>query len=198
MASDKEGAVSDRSGGVGARGDSPRLCKRRLIVNADDFGVSLSANRAIIQAHREGILTSASLMVNEPGFESAVELARQNPDLGVGLHLTLLCGHSTLAQDKIPGLVDSENKFTDGPVRAGFRYFFDPGLREQLRQEIRAQFQKFESTGLALDHVNGHLHLHLHPVVFGILMEDAGELGLERVRLTFDPFWLNTRLAAGH
>src|SRR5439155_18095351 len=81
--------------------------------------------------------------------------------------------------------------------RAGFRYFFRRPLREQLREEIHAQFQKFRATGLPLDHVNGHLHLHLHPTVFCILMEDSVSLGIERLRLTFDPFWLNARLASG-
>src|SRR5215475_12435062 len=80
--------------------------RRRLVVNADDFGRSTSINQAVIRAHREGILTSASLMVNEAGFEEAVRLARENPRLGVGLHLTLLCGHATLSPEKIPGLVE--------------------------------------------------------------------------------------------
>src|SRR5262249_40716320 len=77
---------------------------RRLIVNADDFGLSVSVNQAVIRAHREGILTSASLMVNEPGFEDAVKLARENSRLGVGLHLTLLFGHSALPPEAVPGL----------------------------------------------------------------------------------------------
>ena len=76
---------------------------RRLIVNADDFGRSASINQAVIRAHREGILTTTSLMVNEPAFEEAVALARENPTLGVGLHLTLLCGHSALPPEEIPG-----------------------------------------------------------------------------------------------
>src|SRR6266550_4572582 len=96
---------------------------RRLIVNADDFGRSASINQAVIRAHREGILTSASLMVNEPAFEEAVELARANPKLGVGLHLTLICGHSALPADKIPGLVNAQKEFTQSPAQAGFRYF---------------------------------------------------------------------------
>ncbi len=69
---------------------------RRLIVNADDFGASSAVNQAVVRAHREGILTTASLMVNEPGAEEAVALARENPRLGVGLHLTFLFGHSAL------------------------------------------------------------------------------------------------------
>src|SRR5258706_3809377 len=171
---------------------------RRLIVNADDFGRSAAINAAVIRAHREGILTAASLMVNEPAFEEAVALARENPRLGVGLHLTLLCGHSALPQERIPGLVNGQKEFANHPAGVGFRYFFHRSLRGQLREEIHAQFQKFRATGLPLDHVNGHLHLHLHPAVFRILIADAAALGIERLRLTFDPFWLNLRLASGH
>jgi len=171
--------------------------RRRLIVNADDFGRTSSINQAVIRAHREGILTTSSLMVNEPAFEEAVALARDHPTLGVGLHLTLLCGHSALPSEKIPGLVNGRQEFTNSPAAAGFRYFFHSRLREQLRAELHAQFQKFNATGLPLDHVNGHLHMHLHPAAFDILMEDAAKLGIRRMRLTFDPLLLNLRLARG-
>jgi hopanoid biosynthesis associated protein HpnK len=170
----------------------------RLIVNADDFGRSHSINQAVIRAHREGILTAASLMVNEPGFDEAVALARENPKLGVGLHLTLLCGKSTLPPEKIPGLVNVRGEFSIKPVAAGFRYFFNRSLREQLRAEIHAQFEKFHATGLALDHVDGHLHLHLHPTVFRILMEDAASLGIQRLRLTRDCLQQSAHVARGH
>jgi hopanoid biosynthesis associated protein HpnK len=177
---------------------SPSPALRRLIVNADDFGRSASINQAVIRAHREGILTTASLMVNEPACEEAVAIARQNPKLGVGLHLTLIHGHSALPPESIPGLVNGRKEFTNNPASAGFRYFFQRSLRAQLRQEIHAQFKRFLATGLPLDHVNGHLHLHLHPTVLRILMEDAAQLGIQRLRLTFDPFRLNLRLASGH
>ena len=171
--------------------------QRRLIVNADDFGLSPSVNEAVIRAHRDGILTSASLMVNEPGFDEAVKLANENPKLGVGLHLTFLMGHSALPPEKIPGLVNARGEFSENPVATGFRFFFKRSLREQLRAEIRAQFEKFHATGLPLDHVNGHLHLHLHPVVFGILMENAERWGITALRLTDDRLGLNARLAPG-
>jgi len=172
--------------------------RRRLIVNADDFGRSRSINAAVIRAHREGILTTASLMVSEEASDEAVALARENPGLGVGLHLTLLCGHSALRPEKIPGLVNHRREFDNSPAGVGFRYFFSRKLRGQLRDEIAAQFDQFRATGLPLDHVNGHLHLHVHPTVFAILMENAAAWGITHLRLTRDPFWFNARLVRGH
>ena len=171
---------------------------RRLIVNADDFGRSHSINQAVIRAHREGILTTASLMVNEPALHEAVTLANENPKLGVGLHLTLLMGHSALPPEKIPGLVNSRGEFSESPVGIGLNYFFKRNLREQLRAEIHAQFEKFHVTGLALDHVNGHLHLHLHPTIFKILMEDSEKLGIRHLRLTRDCFARSRLMSRGH
>jgi hopanoid biosynthesis associated protein HpnK len=170
---------------------------RRLIVNADDFGGATAINQAVIRAHREGILTTASLMVNEPGLAEAVQLARENPRLGVGLHLTLLMGHSALPPEKIPGLANRRGEFSNSPAGVGTRYFFQRGLRSQLRAEIHAQFEKFHATGLALDHVNGHLHMHLHPAVFSILMEDAVSLGIRHMRLTRDCLSRSRRMARG-
>ncbi|HKI68012.1 MAG TPA: hopanoid biosynthesis-associated protein HpnK [Verrucomicrobiae bacterium] len=171
---------------------------RRLIVNADDFGRSSSVNQAVIRAHREGILSSASLMVNEPACGEAVALAQETPRLGVGLHLTLLCGHSALKHETIPGLANERGEFSQSPVGVGMKYFFQRSLREQLRSEIHEQFARFRATGLQLDHLNGHLHLHLHPTVFGILMEDADKLGLKHIRLTRDCLARSRRMARGH
>jgi hopanoid biosynthesis associated protein HpnK len=171
---------------------------RRLIVNADDLGLSSSVNEAVIRAHREGILTTASLMVNENGFDQAVKLAKENPELGVGLHLTLLQGHSAFPSEKIPGLVNVRGEFSESPVGVGMNYFFKCSLREQLRAEIHAQFEKFHATGLPLDHVNGHLHLHLHPAIFKILMDDSEKLRVRHLRLTRDCFARSRRISRGH
>jgi len=170
---------------------------RRLIINADDFGLSHEVNAAVIRAHTAGVLTTASLMVNEDGFGEAVDLARQHPRLGVGLHLTLVCGRSALPPTEIPNLVDAQQQFPNCPVSAGMKFFFDRRCRQQLEREITAQFEKFLATGLALDHVNGHLHFHLHPTVFGIVIKHARRWKVRQVRLTRDPFWLNARLARG-
>jgi hopanoid biosynthesis associated protein HpnK len=169
----------------------------RLIINADDFGLSREVNAAVIRAHTEGVLTTASLMVNEEGFDNAVELARNHPRLGVGLHLSLVCGHSALPHRDIPNLVDEQRRFPACPVSAGFKFFFDPRCRQQLAREVSAQFEKFRATGLPLDHVNGHLHFHLHPAVFSIVMQNARRWNVRHVRLTHDPFWFNAKLARG-
>jgi hopanoid biosynthesis associated protein HpnK len=170
---------------------------RRLVVNADDFGRSHSINTAVIRAHREGILTTASLMVNGAACDEAVALAKENPKLGVGLHLSLVCGTSALSHEEIPGLVDAGQNFSNDPVGVGFRYFARRHLRPQLEAEIAAQFEKFRRTGFDLDHVNGHLNLHLHPTVFDILRANAARWGIRHLRVTRDLFWLNARLVGG-
>jgi hopanoid biosynthesis associated protein HpnK len=170
---------------------------RRLIVNADDFGLSEPANLAILRAHSEGILTSASLMVAGDAARSAIELARQNPRLGVGLHLTLVRGRAATAPGRIPMLVNSVGNFRDEPVAAGLRYFFDRRIRSELELEVEAQFAAFESTGLKLDHVNGHLNLHLHPVIAPMVLKRLARTPDAGLRLTRDPFRLNLRLASG-
>ncbi|HEY3855813.1 MAG TPA: hopanoid biosynthesis-associated protein HpnK [Verrucomicrobiae bacterium] len=171
--------------------------KRRLIVNADDFGRSKSINEAVIRAHTEGILTTASLMVNEPDAEEAARLAKEHPRLGVGLHLALVCGKAALPTEKIPHLADANGQFSESAVGAGFKYFFSSKCRMELEAEIDAQFERFHATGLPLDHVNGHLNIHLHPVVFGILVDNAEKWGIRTMRLTRDLFFVNARLASG-
>jgi hopanoid biosynthesis associated protein HpnK len=170
---------------------------RRLVVNADDFGRAHSINQAVLQAHEAGILTSASLMVTGGALDGAVEVAQAHPRLGVGLHLCLACGRAALKPTQIPNLVDDRYHFSDSAVWAGFRYFFNRELRWQLRHEIEAQLLKFRSTGLPLDHVDGHLNLHLHPTVVSLLEHHGPKWGVRHFRLTRDPFWLNARLAGG-
>jgi len=171
--------------------------RRRLVVNADDFGRSPSINEAVIRAHREGILTTASLMVTGEAAEEAVRLARETPTLGVGLHLTLVHGSSVLPPSRIPGLVDSRGQFSNQPALAGLRYWLRRGLREELKAELAAQFERFRDTGLTLDHVNGHLHLHLHPVVFDLLAAHSRDWGVKALRLTRDSLRLSLRCQAG-
>lgn len=169
----------------------------RLIVNADDFGRSHRRNLAIIEAHRQGILTSASLMPGGEAFDEAVVLARENPRLGVGLHVTLVCGNAVLPHERIPELTDAQGRFSNDPVRAGIEFFFKRALQPQIAAEITAQFERFAQTELTLDHVNGHLNIHLHPAVFKVLMARAGDTGFKNFRLTRDWFWMSARMTSG-
>jgi hopanoid biosynthesis associated protein HpnK len=175
-----------------------KIGSKRLVVNADDFGRSAGHNAAIYKAHHKGILSTASLMVNEPGFDEAVRMAKDSPRLGIGLHLTLVCGHSALSSGQIPGLANLQGEFSNSPAATGFRYFFNRSLREQLRREINAQFEKFHGTGLFIDHVNGHLHMHLHPTVFEVLVEEADRVGIRNMRLTRDPLSVDRELSSGN
>jgi hopanoid biosynthesis associated protein HpnK len=154
-----------------------------LIINGDDFGYSEAVNRAIITAHQAGVLTSASLMVNERAADDAVRRARENPRLAVGLHLALALGRAALPAAEIPHLVDARGNFTDSPFRAGLNYYFHPAARREVRREMRAQFDQFAATGLPCSHVDGHAHLHMHPVIFKTLIEFCEEYGVRRVRV---------------
>lgn len=161
--------------------------RRRLIVSADDFGLSAGANAGIIRAHREGILGDASLMVNGQAFAEAVELAREHSRLSVGLHLMLVQGRAASPPAQIPLLAGPDGLFGNMPVVAGMRYFFIPGVRAQLRREIVAQLDRFQATGLPLSHVDGHLTIHMHPVVLDILLDVRERYGIRCVRLPREP-----------
>lgn len=160
---------------------------KRLIVTADDFGASANVNEAIEKAHLDGILTTASLMVAAPEAADAVARAKRLPGLKVGLHVVVVRGRPVLPPAEIPDLVDAAGELDTNLVRAGVRYFFLPHVRRQLAREIRAQFEGFRATGLDLDHVNAHNHMHLHPSVLGLILEIGREHGLKAVRLPFEP-----------
>jgi chitin disaccharide deacetylase len=160
---------------------------KRIIITGDDFGLAVPVNEAIVEAHRTGILTTASLMVGAEACRDAVERARKHPSLRVGLHLTLVEGKSVLNPQEIPDMVDFRGEFPTHLARAGFRFFFRPGIRKQLEAEIRAQFEAFHKTGFALDHVNAHNHMHLHPTLLGLILKVGKDYGLKAVRLPKEP-----------
>ncbi len=157
---------------------------RQLIITSDDFGLSPGVNTAVEKAWRDGILTCASVMAGATAFDEAVGIARRNPGLQVGLHLTLVQGSAVLPPDEIPGLVDAAGNFRDNPVAAGMRYFFDKGLHKQLQREIEAQIRRVKDAGIPLTHIDGHLNIHLHPTVFSILGELMPRYGITSFRLS--------------
>lgn len=153
---------------------------KRLIVTADDFGYSEAVNEAVLRAHREGILRHASLLVTGAAAVEAARRARAEcPELGVGLHLNLCFGASaTDCPELAPG-----GRFPDDPARCGARYFFDGGLERLLERELRAQFERFLALGLAPSHVDGHLNIHVHPVLWPMVLRLSREHGFRRIRL---------------
>lgn len=158
-----------------------------MIVTGDDFGLSVAVNEAIENAHQKGILTTTSLMVNAPSTEDAVARAKKLNDLSVGLHLVLSAGKACLSPNEIPDLVDASGHFPDNDVSSGIRMFFVSDVKQQLALEIRAQFEAFKQTGLKLDHVNAHRHMHLHPTVLNLIIEIGKDYGLTAVRLPHEP-----------
>lgn len=166
---------------------------RQLIVTGDDFGLAVPVNEAIEEAHCRGILTTASLMVGAEAAADAVERAKRMPRLKVGLHLVLVEGHAVLSAHAIPDLVDEDGEFSRHLVRAGINFFCRPGVRQQLEAEIRAQFETFQKTGLSLDHVNAHNHMHLHPTVLGLVLKVGRDYGCPAVRVPYEPFLASWR-----
>jgi hopanoid biosynthesis associated protein HpnK len=160
---------------------------RTVTTTADDFGLTESVNVAVEQAHRKGCLHAASLMVGAPAAANAVCVARANPGLRVGLHLVVIEGPSVLEHAAIPDLVDSDGQFPSDQLLLGINYFFRPHVRRQLEAEIRAQFDAFAHTGLTLDHVNAHKHMHLHPTVGAMLLRIGRDYGLRRIRVPAEP-----------
>jgi len=158
----------------------------QAIFTADDFGRSSTINAAVIRAHQDGVLTSASLMVTGDAFEEAVELALRHPTLAVGLHLVTGAGRAALSAHRIPHLAGPDGYFLGNPASLGLRCFFNRAAQMELAAEIEAQLQRFAQTGLPLDHVNGHYHMHLHPTVLRSLVPLAQRYGARGFRLPRD------------
>ena len=163
------------------------MAAKALIVSGDDFGAAVEVNEGIVRAHRDGILTQTSLMVTGDAAAHAVALARDNPRLAVGLHLVLAQGRPAAPRDQIPELVRPDGAFRDSPIPNGIRYAWTAvhaAGRRQLVREIEAQLDAFAATGLPLAHVDGHLNMHLHPMVLTILVDLAPRYGIRAVRLS--------------
>lgn len=159
----------------------------RLIFTADDFGLSPAVNEAVERAHREGVLTAASLMVGERAAPEAVEVARRNPGLAVGLHLTLTDGTPVLPPERVPALVRADGRFRDGMAGMGLALAASAPARAQLRAEVAAQVAAFRATGLGCDHLNAHKHFHMHPVIAAVAFRAARDAGIRAVRVPWEP-----------
>ena len=155
----------------------------KKIFNADDFGISKGVNAAIVEAYNDGILNSASLMVNQKYASEAVDLATQMPNLKLGLHLNLTNEYPAAPKEKIPLLVDKNGKLKNGFVNLLILSFLHPfDFAKQIETEIRAQVQKYQAFGLELNHIDGHRHVHLIPGVFKVVRKVAEENNVKRIR----------------
>ncbi len=160
---------------------------KRLVVTADDFGLSLEVNEAVEQAHRTGILSAASLMVSAPAAADAAARARRLPSLRVGLHLVLVEAWPTLTPADLPALIGANGLIRADMGRLGLDLALKASARRQLRAEIAAQFAAYADTGLPLDHVNAHKHFHVHPLVAGEVLAIGRPYGMRAIRVPREP-----------
>jgi hopanoid biosynthesis associated protein HpnK len=142
---------------------------KQLIVNADDLGLTPGVNRGILRAFKDGIVTSASLLVTGSAFGEAVALARQNPELDVGLHLALVEEQAVLGCQVLPTLVDETGRFPRTSGEFFRRAFLGRISWDEVERELGAQIVRFQKTGLRLSHLDSHQHLHMFPPVFQIV-----------------------------
>ncbi|MCJ2139944.1 hopanoid biosynthesis-associated protein HpnK [Methylobacterium sp. E-066] len=160
---------------------------KRLVVTADDFGLSLEVNEAVEQAHCAGILTAASLMVSAPAAADAVARAKRMPSLRVGLHLVLVEAWPTVPATQLPDLTDAAGLMRADMALVGLDLARKPAARRQLAAEITAQFDVYRATGLPLDHVNAHKHFHVHPLIAGAVLRIGRGYGMRAIRVPREP-----------
>lgn len=156
---------------------------RSVIINADDFGLSPGVNRGIVSAYREGVLTSTTMLVNLEFFEDAVRLARENPDLPVGIHLSLLWGKPVSPAADVATLVDGDGCFPRSLTTLARRYFLGRLSPDQVTLELRNQIRAFLDAGLKPTHVDTHKHVHCLSGILDSLISAAREFGIDKVRL---------------
>jgi len=165
----------------------------RLIVNADDFGLTRGINRAVAELHAAGALTSATLMANGAAFDDSVSIARANPSLGVGCHIVLTDGEPVCPPESIPTLIGSDGR-TFRPKLVKFLQALIAGRvrAEDIAREAAAQIEKLQRVGINITHLDTHKHTHLFPMVARPLLEVAERVGIRAVRNPFEPDWNRT------
>lgn len=160
---------------------------RRLIVNADDFGLTRGVNRGIVEAHTKGVVTSATLMANASGFDDAVEIARSSPALSVGCHLVLVDGAPVASAARISTLVNKSDstQFEKSISRFAVRAFRGKMNPSDVETEVVAQIQKLQAIGIRPSHVDTHKHTHIFPQILAPVLRAAKACGVRAVRNPF-------------
>lgn len=161
-----------------------------LIVNADDFGLTSGVNRAIVELHQAGVLTSTTLMAKAAATAEAIALARANPTLGVGCHLVLVDGQPVLPPHQVPTLIDSHTGFFPPRLTTFLRRLFTGRVRsDEIEAEAAAQIALLQSRGLHLTHIDTHKHTHMFPQVLRPVLRAASAADIHAVRNPFEPEW---------
>lgn len=162
----------------------------RLIVNADDFGLTGGVNRAIVELHRAGVLTSATLMARAAATEGAIELAHATASLGVGCHVVLVDGDPVLPPQEIPSLVDRRTGRLQPTLGAFLQRLLAGRIRSrEIETEATAQIALLQSRGLVLTHIDTHKHVHMFQAVLRPVLRAAKSAGIRAVRNPFEPQW---------
>ena len=170
---------------------------RNLIVNADDLGWTDGVNRGIVEAHRKGLVMSTTLLANGRAFEGALEAARQNPELGIGVHLNLGDGRPTAPADEVRGLLNGAGEL-DGATEGLLLRIASRRLRmEEVEREWDAQIGKIRGSGIAPTHLDGHKHVHMLPGLFELALQLAKKHGIRAIRVANEESSLRSALSAG-
>lgn len=166
---------------------------RRLIINADDFGLTQGVNRAIVEAHCEGVVTSATLMVNAAAIEDAIQRARSTPRLSMGCHVVLVDGVPVLGGRHTPSLTPGKaaNRFYQSLGGFALRVVGSRIEADEIEAEATAQIRKLQVAGIAVSHVDTHKHTHIFPQVLRPLLRAARACGVTAIRNPFGPLHLS-------
>ncbi len=163
---------------------------RRLIINADDFGLTSGVNRAILEAHGHGVVTSATLMANAPAFAEAVRMAQSAPRLGIGCHVVLVDGAPVLSASQVPSLLSGDGRdparFHEGLTRFAVRALMGRLGPDQVEAEVTAQIEKIQAAGLSVCHLDTHKHTHILQGILGPLLRAAKACGIRALRNPFE------------
>ena len=170
---------------------------KNLIVNADDLGWTAGVNRGIIDGHRQGLITSTSLLANGRAFTDGVSLAKNNPDLGVGVHLNLSDGPPTAPAAAVKGLLNDKGRFEGGPENILLRLAKRSLRSEEVEQEWDAQIQKIRDAGIQPTHLDGHKHVHMLPGLFEAALRLAKKHGIGAIRVSHEDSKLRAVLSSG-
>jgi len=170
---------------------------RSLIVNADDLGWTEGVNRGIAEAHRNGIVTSASLLANGAAFESGVELAQTTPGLGIGVHLNLSDGEPVAQRELVTTLLNDRGELEGKPESLLLRLARRSVLLEEVEREWDAQIQKVRDFGVEPTHLDGHRHVQMLPGLFEIALRLAKRHGIAAIRISHEESSLRAALSAG-